>query len=93
VNVVLILGAPQPATVVPAEALQVGQQGSYVYLVRSDGTVEPRIVAAGRTPGGKVVIEKGIAPGDTVVTDGQLRLFPGAKIRAVDAGKLEGITL
>jgi hypothetical protein len=35
-------------------------------------------------------VEKGLAPGDTVVTDGQLRLFPGAQIRAVESGKLEG---
>jgi multidrug efflux system membrane fusion protein len=79
--------------VVPAEALQVGQQGSYVYVVRNDGTVEPRVVTPGRTLAGKVVIDNGIAPGDTVVVDGQLRLFPGARIRSVDAGKLEGIKL
>jgi multidrug efflux system membrane fusion protein len=61
--------------------------------VKGDGTVEPRVVAPGRTLAGKVVIENGISPGDTVVTDGHLRLFPGARIRTVDAGKIEGIRL
>lgn len=93
VNVVLTLGAPQAAIVVPAEAIQVGQQGSFIYVVKADGTVEPRVITAGRTLERRVVIESGIAPGDMVVTDGQLRLFPGARIRAVDAGKLEGIKL
>jgi multidrug efflux system membrane fusion protein len=93
VDVTLTLGAPQTATVVPAEAVQVGQQGSFVYVVRSDGTVEPRVVAPGRTLARKVVIESGISPGDTVVIDGHLRLFPGARIRTVDAGKIEGIRL
>jgi len=68
------------ATVVPAEAVQAGQQGSFVYVVKPDQTVEPRPVVLGQTFSGKVVVEKGIAAGDTVVTDGQSRLFPGAKI-------------
>jgi multidrug efflux pump subunit AcrA (membrane-fusion protein) len=46
-------------------------------------------VTAGRSVGGKMVIEQGIAPGDTVVTDGHLRLFPGAQIKAVDAPQVE----
>jgi multidrug efflux system membrane fusion protein len=93
VNVTLALGAPRAATVVPAEALQVGQQGSFIYVVKSDGTVEPRIVTPGRSIERRVVIERGISPGETVVVDGQLRLFPGARVRSVDAGKLEGLTL
>jgi multidrug efflux system membrane fusion protein len=55
--------------------------------------VEPRVVAPGRSLARKVVIESGISPGDTVVIDGHLRLFPGARIRTVDAGKIEGIRL
>jgi len=88
VDAVLRLDA-QEATVVPAEAVQAGQQGQFVYVVKKDQTVEPRLVAAGRTVGGKVVLEKGVAPGETVVTDGQLRLFPGARIQAVPAGKID----
>lgn len=88
VNVVLTLDAIQNATVVPAEAVQNGQKGTYVYLVKPDHTVEMRLVSAGRSFANKMVIEKGLAPGDTVVTDGQLRLAPGARIQAVDPGKL-----
>jgi membrane fusion protein, multidrug efflux system len=89
VNVVLMLDTIQNATVVPAEAIQAGQQGQFVYVVKPDNTVEPRVVATGRTFERKVVIEKGIAPGDTVITDGQLRLFPGARIQAVAPGKFD----
>lgn len=88
VNTVLRLDARE-ATVVPAEAVQAGQRGQFVYVVKKDQTVEPRIVAAGRTVAGKVVLEKGVAPGETVVTDGQLRLYPGARIQAVPAGKID----
>ena len=80
----------QNAIVVPAEAVQTGQQGQYVFAVKADNTVEIRPVTTGRAFGRKVVIDKGVAPGDTVVVDGQLRLFPGAPIKAVDAGKMEG---
>jgi multidrug efflux system membrane fusion protein len=88
VDAVLRLDA-QEATVVPAEAVQAGQKGQFVYVVKKDQTVEPRLVAAGRTVDGKIVLEKGVAPGETVVTDGQLRLFPGARIQAVPAGKID----
>ena len=81
VNVVLTLGT-QTATTIPAEALQAGQQGSFVYVVKADQTVEPRPVTVGQTAAGKVIIETGLASGETVVTDGQSRLFPGAKISA-----------
>jgi multidrug efflux system membrane fusion protein len=79
VNVVLTLDT-QTATVVPSETIQVGQQGSFVYVVKANETVEPRPVNVGQTISGKVIIEKGVAAGETVVTDGQSRLFPGAKI-------------
>jgi len=88
VNAVLRLSAAE-ATVVPAEAVQAGQQGQFVYVVKKDQTVEPRLVAAGRTVDGKVVLEKGVQPGETVVTDGQLRLYPGARIQAVPAAKID----
>jgi multidrug efflux system membrane fusion protein len=78
-NIVLTLNT-QMATVIPSEAIQAGQQGPFVYVVKSDQTVEPRPVTAGQTISGKVIIEKGVAAGETIVTDGQSRLFPGAKI-------------
>ncbi len=73
----------------PAEAVQAGQQGQFIYVVGSDGKVAIRVISAGRAFGKKMVIEKGIAPGDTVVTDGQLRLFPGAQVQLVDPAKLD----
>jgi multidrug efflux system membrane fusion protein len=88
VNVVLRLETGA-ATVVPSEAVQAGQQGQFVYVVKPDQTVEFRPVAAGITVDGKTVIEKGVAPGETVVTDGQLRLFPGARIQAVPASRID----
>jgi len=87
VNVTLTLDTRRDAAVVPAEAVQSGQMGYFVYAVKSDKTVEIRPVVTGRTFDNKIVIDKGVAPGDTVVTDGQMRLFPGAKIMAVDAPK------
>jgi membrane fusion protein, multidrug efflux system len=78
-NVVLTIER-QTATVIPAEAVQAGQQGSFVYVVKSDETVEPRPLAIAQTVGGKVMVEKGVVAGETIVTDGQSRLFPGAKI-------------
>ncbi|MGP8246417.1 MAG: efflux RND transporter periplasmic adaptor subunit, partial [Bryobacteraceae bacterium] len=87
VNVTLTLDTRRDAAVVPSEAVQAGQMGSFVYAVKNDKTVEIRPVVTGRAFGNKIVIDKGVAPGDTVVTDGQMRLFPGAKIIAVDALK------
>jgi multidrug efflux system membrane fusion protein len=80
VNTVLTLTSERNAVVVPAQALQTGQNGQFVFVVKADNTVESRPVIAGRTVGGVTVIEKGVAQGETVVTDGQLRLIPGAKV-------------
>lgn len=86
VNVVLTVGTDAKATVVPSEAIQIGQQGSYAFVVKADRTVENRIVTTGRTLGRETEITKGIAPGETVVTDGQLRLIPGFKVEVVNGG-------
>lgn len=81
VNVVLTLTARPNAVVVPSQAVQTGQSGQYVFVVKSDMSVEMRPVEPGTTAGGETVIEKGLQPGEKVVTDGQLRLFPGAKVQ------------
>jgi len=88
VTAVLTLDTIRNATVVPAETVQAGQRGQFVYVVKPDNTVEMRIVTVGRAFGNKMVIEKGVAPGDMVATDGQLFLYPGAKVRVVDAAKI-----
>ena len=89
VNVVLTLTTRTNATVVPAQAIQVGQQGQFVYVIKPDFTVEPRPVVISTTLGGEAVVEKGLTPGEQVVTDGQLRLMPGAKVEIKD-GLLNG---
>lgn len=82
VTVVLDLETISNATVIPSEALQAGQQGQFVYVVKADMSAEARPVKAGHTFGGKTAIESGLAPGETLITEGQLRLFPGAKVKA-----------
>jgi multidrug efflux system membrane fusion protein len=80
VNVSLTLKVDEDAVVAPIEAIQTGQTGTYVYAVKPDSTVEVRSVAVLRNWGRWAVITSGLAPGDRVVTDGQLRLAPGARI-------------
>jgi multidrug efflux system membrane fusion protein len=80
VDVVLTLTTEQNRVVVPSQAVQTGQQGQYVYVIKDDMTAEFRLVAPGRTFDRWMVIDKGVAAGERVVTDGQLRLVPGAKV-------------
>jgi multidrug efflux system membrane fusion protein len=81
VNTLMTLAQQSNATVVPAQAITAGQQGAFVYVVQADGTVAPRPVASSRSVEGLAVIDKGLEPGETVVTDGQVRLVPGAKVQ------------
>lgn len=85
VDVNLLLEKTASATMIPSEAVQAGQQGPFVYVVKQDQTVEPRPVSPGRTIAGKSVIESGITPGETVVTDGQMLLYPGARVAIAGA--------
>jgi multidrug efflux system membrane fusion protein len=80
VDVVLTLARDPGALVIPAEAVQTGQQGSYVFVVKADSTVESRSVTVARTQGGNVVIARGLSADERVVTDGHLRLAPGVKV-------------
>jgi len=80
VNVVLTLTSQADAVVIPSQAVQTGQQGQYVYVVRPDSTVELRLVTVGRRVGDVTVIDKGVADGDRVVTDGHLRLVAGTRV-------------
>jgi len=80
VDVILTLAQEKDRVVVPTEAVQTGQQGQYVFVVKDDMTVDLRVVTAGRTFEKWTIIEKGVAAGERVVTDGQLRLTPGAKV-------------
>lgn len=89
VNVTVRLATETEALVVPSLAVQTGPEGPYVYLVKDDQTVDMRAVTVARVAGSDTVIKDGLAPGDTVVTDGHLRLVPGSKIsvRAEGAAK------
>lgn len=80
VDVRLILDVQPRALVVPSVAVSHGQEGSFVYVVAPDSTVATRPVAVERTQDDLAVIASGLKPGDRVVTEGQLRLSPGAKV-------------
>ena len=80
VDVVLTLITEEDRVVVPTQAVQTGQQGQYVYVIKDDMTAEYRLVTAGRTFDRWVVLDKGVTAGEKVVIDGQLRLVPGAKV-------------
>jgi membrane fusion protein, multidrug efflux system len=80
VNVNVTLTADPRAIVVPSPAVQTGQQGSYVFVVKPDQTVELRPVEIARTRGTDSVVKSGLKSGETVVTDGHLRLVPGSRI-------------
>jgi len=80
VNVVMTLATDPNAIVVPSSAVQSGQQGPYVFVVKPDNTAEIRQVRVGRTSGDDTIVTKGLAADETVVTDGQLRLVAGSRV-------------
>jgi multidrug efflux system membrane fusion protein len=80
VRVILRLTTQPNATTVPNEAVMTGQNGSYVYVVKPDRSVDTRNVVAGARVGQDMVIQSGLQPGETVVTEGQLRLAPGSHV-------------
>jgi multidrug efflux system membrane fusion protein len=80
VTVVLTLNNRPNATVVPSQAVQSGQQGPYLFVVKQDKTVEMRLVKLGPQYKQQLIIEEGVKPGETVVTDGHIRLVPGSKV-------------
>jgi membrane fusion protein, multidrug efflux system len=81
-DVVMTLGIRKNAVVVPSNAIQTSQQGQFIYVVKADNSVEMRPVTATMVVGEDTVVAKGLAAGETVVTDGQLRLTPGAVVES-----------
>ncbi len=79
VDVVLTLTS-RAAIVVPSQAIQAGQQGPFLFVVKADQTVESRPVVVGTRLGAETIVEQGLRAGERVVTDGQLRLVPGARV-------------
>ncbi len=80
VNVKVTLTSDPHAVVVPSTAVQAGQQGTFVFVVKQDQTVELRPVVVARTRGDESVMKSGVKTGETVVTDGQIRLVPGSRV-------------
>jgi multidrug efflux system membrane fusion protein len=79
-NVRLTLTTEKGAIVIPSQAIETGQTGQYVYVIKDDMTVELRPVRLSRAYGEDSIIAEGLKPGERVVTDGQLRLVPGARV-------------
>src|SRR5262249_9591166 len=86
-RVTLRLATLPHATVVPSQAVQTGQEGQYVFVVKPDSTVEQRTIVPGQRVGDDIVIQDGLQPGETVVTEGQLRLDAGARVMTDRAGR------
>lgn len=80
-QVALTLSNQPDAIVIPSQAVQTGQDGQHVFVLKSDSAVELRSVVVSRTLDGEAVIEKGLQPGEKVVTDGQFLLGPGSKVQ------------
>jgi len=80
VNVAVKLTTQPQAILVPSQAVQTSQAGQFVFIIKEDLTVETRPVEVERSINGEVIVAKGLKPGERVVTDGQLRLVPGAKV-------------
>jgi len=80
VDVRLILEIKKNAVLIPTQAVQIGQEGHYIFVMKSDRTVEQRKVVTGQKEEEMTIIEKGVSPGETVILDGQINLFPGAQV-------------
>ena len=91
-NVSMTLDTLAEAVLVPAEAVQQGAEGNFLYVVKADESVEMRKIEVQASYRGAAAIAQGVAVGETVVTDGQLRLTPGVKVRpkppATEAAKV-----
>jgi multidrug efflux system membrane fusion protein len=81
VNVMLRLTTLEHAVVVPARAVQTGQEGEFTYVVGKDMTAEMRKVVTAMQVGDEFVVREGLSAGETVVTEGQLRIAPGMRVR------------
>ena len=88
-NITLLLDTLNSAVTVPNEAVQQGAEGNFLYVVKDDNSVEMRKVEAAASSAGVTAISKGLKVGETVVTDGQLRLTPGAKVKVKEPGSAE----
>jgi multidrug efflux system membrane fusion protein len=86
-NVALVLDTLRQAPVVPAQAVQQGPEGSFVYVLNAEGAASLRPVQVTTVRDGLAVIGRGLALGDTVITDGHSRLVPGGKVKVKEPGQ------
>lgn len=84
VRVRLQLGSEENAVVVPNQAVQTGQDGQFIFVVKEDRSVETRPVTTGQRTGDDIVVESGLRAGETIVTEGQLRLSAGMRVSIRD---------
>ncbi len=90
VRVTLQLTSRPNAVVVPNQAVQTGQEGQFVYVVKDDRTVEMRPVVTSTRVDQELVVDRGLRPGETIVTEGQLRLAPGSRVQVRDGRERPG---
>ena len=90
VNVALTLSTQSDAIVIPSEAVQVGQEGQHVFVVKPDKTVEMRPVTVGPTSEGEAIIASGLTAGEQIVREGQFLLGPGSRVEIKDPSAREG---
>jgi multidrug efflux system membrane fusion protein len=88
VNIVMTLYEQKDAIITPSSSIQSGPNGQYVYVVKSDGTVELRNIKIARAEGNDTVVASGLSPGEQVVTAGQLRLAPGSRVSISKAAEV-----
>jgi multidrug efflux system membrane fusion protein len=81
VTATLVLYQERDAVVIPSPAVVEAEGGSYVYVVNEENVADTRPVVVGRPVGDDVIVTQGLTAGETVVTDGQLRLVPGARVQ------------
>ncbi len=86
VNIDIQYGTLPNAISIPSVAVQLGQKGTYVWLVKSDGTVEERLVTVSRYESGSAAVSTGLAEGDNVVVEGQMQLKDGARVSIYHTG-------
>ncbi len=87
VDVTLVLSVDEHAITIPAAALEIGQDGAYVFVIGKDDKVTLQPVSVAQTVDGRTVVTKGLAAGERVVVDGQLRLGPGSRVEIQGGGE------
>ncbi len=90
VNLSITLAIKNNAVVVPSQAIQTGQKGQFVFVIKQDATAEIRPVVTGPVAKGMTVIENGLQSGEQVVIDGQMRVVPGGKVEIKKQGQGAG---